>query len=54
MNRGSGTPYVGMARRNTSFNEAPIHESGKCHHPLLADRNSLVCFNEAPIHESGK
>ena len=35
------------------FNEAPIHESGKC----LSDRQINLRhtgFNEAPIHESGK
>ena len=41
------------ARRRRSFNEAPIHESGKCGRPDQA--NPRVCsFNEAPIHESGK
>ena len=36
-----------------SFNEAPIHESGKCR--LGSDGDSEPAgFNEAPIHESGK
>ena len=35
------------------FNEAPIHESGKCIHPEDHPRASPP-FNEAPIHESGK
>ena len=36
-----------------SFNEAPIHESGKF---VLADAVGVAAtrFNEAPIHESGK
>ena len=36
-----------------SFNEAPIHESGKCaaQRPESAREKR---FNEAPIHESGK
>ena len=54
MNRGS----TGLSRptrfKHPSFNEAPIHESGKCQ---LRRRSSVplcIGFNEAPIHESGK
>ena len=52
MNRGSraGQPRGGQS---ASFNEAPIHESGKGSRSLpREDRTSR--FNEAPIHESGK
>ena len=37
----------------TSFNEAPIHESGKYAFSMWIHTDS-VRFNEAPIHESGK
>ena len=53
MNRGStsGEPFDEASR--PSFNEAPIHESGK------SDKSTQLTtgvsgFNEAPIHESGK
>ena len=36
-----------------SFNEAPIHESGKCHADERG-KSGHARFNEAPIHESGK
>ena len=53
MNRGSISaalsPYPGLNR----FNEAPIHESGKCP-PTALEPGALTSFNEAPIHESGK
>ena len=35
------------------FNEAPIHESGKCDASMGVPLNASS-FNEAPIHESGK
>ena len=41
------------SRTTCCFNEAPIHESGKCHAAIVAQA-SLPRFNEAPIHESGK
>ena len=53
MNRGS----AGLRQRPSllpcGFNEAPIHESGKCR-PAESMTWSTHCFNEAPIHESGK
>ena len=53
MNRGS----LGIERdhraSDSGFNEAPIHESGKCV-GQSESRADLGCFNEAPIHESGK
>ena len=36
-----------------SFNEAPIHESGK-YASSMEGRFFFCSFNEAPIHESGK
>ena len=53
MNRGSTLRGLIEGLATYRFNEAPIHESGKC------GRSSRVpgmryCFNEAPIHESGK
>ena len=56
MNRGSSGGSWGLRmRKSAGFNEAPIHESGKCQ---TCDSSSLLdCtsrFNEAPIHESGK
>ena len=53
MNRGSSVPVHGDIQCLLRFNEAPIHESGKCvrHHNHHASR---CRFNEAPIHESGK
>ena len=53
MNRGSPARIRRRLPSTTSFNEAPIHESGKYD-------VSFPCggvergFNEAPIHESGK
>jgi len=41
----------GMVRYR--FNEAPIHESGKCALNARFD-GGIRGFNEAPIHESGK
>ena len=53
MNRGSLDDSPWLAHDPPSFNEAPIHESGKY---TVADtfRRIAYCFNEAPIHESGK
>ena len=53
MNRGSRLPPKRNVAALTSFNEAPIHESGKWFAPAssLPDPSG---FNEAPIHESGK
>ena len=53
MNRGSQTAESDHAGAVAGFNEAPIHESGKC---SVFRRNLAVYFgfNEAPIHESGK
>ena len=53
MNRGSAMSKMVFASGVMRFNEAPIHESGKCR---LAGSAVLIscCFNEAPIHESGK
>ena len=53
MNRGSIGRREALSPDQWSFNEAPIHESGKSSghdHGARRDR----CFNEAPIHESGK
>ena len=53
MNRGSAAYCFIQSRSDWSFNEAPIHESGKF--GLTADDFELDGrFNEAPIHESGK
>ena len=52
MNRGSKGWYDRYQDRKR-FNEAPIHESGKCWPPRWRPRRSRS-FNEAPIHESGK
>ena len=53
MNRGSYV-YSAIAYAITpSFNEAPIHESGKSR-LLQTEIGPPVGFNEAPIHESGK
>ena len=53
MNRGSPSlPFRPQAAR-PSFNEAPIHESGKCRTTTRLWPESSG-FNEAPIHESGK
>ena len=53
MNRGSTGPRSASPTSRPSFNEAPIHESGKSyiHYRMLAHASG---FNEAPIHESGK
>ena len=53
MNRGSAQDAAGDTRAPASFNEAPIHESGKFRDPFLGADRALP-FNEAPIHESGK
>ena len=53
MNRGSMTDLTRFVCGLLGFNEAPIHESGKCHPPLGVGVPAS-CFNEAPIHESGK
>ena len=53
MNRGSQGFRIGSSRSRTGFNEAPIHESGKCDKRRERVRG-LPGFNEAPIHESGK
>ena len=54
MNRGSlGFLRLPVAFEATRFNEAPIHESGKCRHQMFIS-NVIPGFNEAPIHESGK
>ena len=53
MNRGSAPFGSGYVSPSSSFNEAPIHESGKS----AAFPGRLWPsgrFNEAPIHESGK
>ena len=53
MNRGSQAESLRDPADVTAFNEAPIHESGKC--AAAMSRNSPgLAFNEAPIHESGK
>ena len=53
MNRGSRILRHALEARPRSFNEAPIHESGKL--DKAARLHGLHCrFNEAPIHESGK
>ena len=53
MNRGSDSVRASNQGWYFRFNEAPIHESGKCaaHFPQTPQ---LRGFNEAPIHESGK
>ena len=53
MNRGSPTKTDEIDVVKSGFNEAPIHESGKC--PGAGARGRCrTGFNEAPIHESGK
>ena len=53
MNRGSRRSAAGRIASSNCFNEAPIHESGKCR--ARVDRSGPSArFNEAPIHESGK
>ena len=53
MNRGSPRVRHCYAWHDTRFNEAPIHESGKCPSGSSPSRG-WEGFNEAPIHESGK
>ena len=53
MNRGSVRSLDPQHCAGSCFNEAPIHESGKCTTFLPAFMQSSG-FNEAPIHESGK
>ena len=53
MNRGSDHLISAALERDPRFNEAPIHESGKCC-PTDPNPRHPVRFNEAPIHESGK
>ena len=53
MNRGSRDFQTLRATPVYRFNEAPIHESGKCRFNSLS-AYQVKCFNEAPIHESGK
>ena len=54
MNRGSPGPVLVPACIADCFNEAPIHESGKCPRYRAVDAPDVKRFNEAPIHESGK
>ena len=53
MNRGSLGDLLERHAIHHRFNEAPIHESGKCACARRGDR-ARRSFNEAPIHESGK
>ena len=53
MNRGSLTLSDIVPPPKRSFNEAPIHESGKSS-MLARGCTRATRFNEAPIHESGK
>ena len=53
MNRGSVEARYERPDTERRFNEAPIHESGKCL-GCSAGRPIRSGFNEAPIHESGK
>ena len=53
MNRGSSLARGRLQGGVSTFNEAPIHESGKYRLPA-GRRLHLGPFNEAPIHESGK
>ena len=53
MNRGSPSVPARSDPHPCGFNEAPIHESGKCSHPKNSEPQKRR-FNEAPIHESGK
>ena len=53
MNRGSRQSPSDRECACQGFNEAPIHESGKCP-ASMATRQAGSGFNEAPIHESGK
>ena len=53
MNRGSAGNQTPSQVHSIRFNEAPIHESGKCF-LVSTGVGSATRFNEAPIHESGK
>ena len=53
MNRGSKGRTYRSSISTISFNEAPIHESGKSS-LLRSTAFMYASFNEAPIHESGK
>ena len=53
MNRGSQILVFSGRTGDRSFNEAPIHESGKFI-DLIVLALAIGGFNEAPIHESGK
>ena len=53
MNRGSDAVGDPLRESLLRFNEAPIHESGKCC-AGWRNTNKETGFNEAPIHESGK
>ena len=53
MNRGSKGPTPSAGPPHRRFNEAPIHESGKCRRTGRG-LGASHSFNEAPIHESGK
>ena len=53
MNRGSAQGSGQVQAEDRSFNEAPIHESGKSG-AVSYDYRMVPRFNEAPIHESGK
>ena len=53
MNRGSNPSPRTSSATCSRFNEAPIHESGKCD-AARARSVGGSSFNEAPIHESGK
>ena len=53
MNRGSESAIDSRIPYQRRFNEAPIHESGKCGSGRYPKYVQLG-FNEAPIHESGK
>ena len=53
MNRGSSRGPCSQPRALNRFNEAPIHESGKCASDAT-NGEGRISFNEAPIHESGK
>ena len=54
MNRGSAISRARADARSSSFNEAPIHESGKWASEASTAPPPCSAFNEAPIHESGK
>ena len=54
MNRGSGVIRLADPAPGPSFNEAPIHESGKWAGLRGSAGGPIRRFNEAPIHESGK